>query len=388
MPTQLLEEFPTTTRQKVATVCQVVHSLEVGGTEVLVAQFARNLSDKFRMVIACLDRLGPLGEDLRHEGFEVRVIGRNAGIDWRCGRNLSRFLREYNVDLIHAHQYTPFFQGLVSRVFYRRPPVLFTEHGRHHPDVPSRKRAIANRLLVQQRDRVVAVGSAVKQALITNERINGDRIAVVYNGVDLAPYANIVHADRAGIRRELQLDDDSFVIAQVARLNRLKDHATAIRTVRRLKDSHIKVRLLIAGNGEERPTIESLIREHDVGNEVRMLGTRNDVPRILAASDAFLLTSISEGIPLTVIEAMAARLPIVSTRVGGVAEVVMDGVTGLLANAQDDSSLANHLTRLANSRALSSRLGDAGRERAFTSFSEVTMHEAYRSLYEGMLHGS
>ena len=375
-----------TVRTKVATVCQVVHSLEVGGTEVLVAQFARHLSDRFRMVVACLDRLGPLGEDLRREGFEVRVIGRNMGIDWRCGRKLSQFLREFDVDLIHAHQYTPFFQGLVSRFFYRRPPVLFTEHGRHHPDVPSCKRAIANRLLIQRRDRVIAVGDAVKQALITNENIGGDRICVVYNGVDLSPYAAGAQVDRAGARRELQLDDDAFVVAQVARLNRLKDHATAIRVARRLKDSHIKVRLLIVGNGEERPTIESLVREHDLGREVRMLGTRNDVPRILSAADAFLLTSISEGIPLTIIEAMAAGLPVVSTRVGGVAEVVTDGVTGLMTNAGDDSSLANHLHRLANSAGLRGRFGDAGRERAFENFSEVTMHAAYRGIYEEMLH--
>lgn len=389
MPTTLAPTQHVTTPTKTATVCQIVHSLEVGGTEVLVAQFARHLRSDFRMVIACLDRLGPLGEQLRREGFDVKVIGRDSGIDWKCGRRLSKFLKSEHVDLIHAHQYTPFFQGLVSRFFYRRPPILFTEHGRHHPDVPSPKRALANRLLMQSRDRVVAVGESVKQALIDNENIPADRIHTVYNGVDLSPYKTVAddHQDvRSFMRKELQLAPDAFVVAQVARLNRLKDHSTAIRTMSRLKSSGVDAKLLIVGNGEERPAIESLIRELDLESHVRMLGTRNDIPRVLSAADAFLLTSISEGIPLTLIEAMAAGLPIVSTNVGGVAEVVLNNTIGLLANAGDDETLATHLQRLKTESALRKTFGEAGRARAFAKFSEAHMHDAYREIYQEMLH--
>jgi glycosyltransferase involved in cell wall biosynthesis len=169
----------------------------------------------------------------------------------------------------------------------------------------------------------------------------------------------------------------------VARLDYLKDHATAVRTLGQVARGRPDARLVLAGEGPEREGIEMLIREHDLGRQVRLLGMRTDVPRLLAAADAFLLTSISEGIPLTVIEAMAAGLPVVATAVGGLAEVVEEGKTGLLAPAGDDAALARNLLRLAEDPGLRAEMGRRGRERAFARFSEDQMVERYRQLYNG-----
>src|SRR5439155_18500964 len=118
---------------------------------------------------------------------------------------------------------------------------------------------------------------------------------------------------------------------QVARLDYLKDHATALRTLECVAGRRPDAHLLLVGEGPERAAIEAQVRERRLGDRVRLLGLRKDIPRLLQAADVFLLTSISEGIPLTLIEAMAAGLPVVSTRVGGVGEGVEDGVTGRLA---------------------------------------------------------
>lgn len=120
---------------------------------------------------------------------------------------------------------------------------------------------------------------------------------------------------------------------------------------------------------------------------MRFLGLRKDVARLLRGADLFLLTSISEGIPLTVIEAMAAGLPVVATRVGGLAEVVADGTTGCLAPSGDDAALAEQVLRLADEPALRHRLGEAGRQRAAGLFSEDQMHAAYFQLYKDMIDG-
>src|SRR6516165_4253528 len=138
----------------VATVCQVLHTLCVGGAEVLAARLARRLRDRYRFLFVCLDELGTLGEELRNEGFPVHVLGRRPGLDLRCTYRLAALLRRERVDVIHAHQYTPFFYCLTARLLCRRPALLFTEHGRHFPDYPRRKRMLANRLLLRQRDRV------------------------------------------------------------------------------------------------------------------------------------------------------------------------------------------------------------------------------------------
>ena len=140
-------------------ICQVLHSLDIGGAEVLADGLARSLANRFRFVFACLDNLGSLCEQLRSDGFPVGLVNRKVpGIDWKCGFRLAAFLREHNVDVIHSHQYTPFFQSLVSRLSYRRPPIVFTEHGRHFPDSRSAKRVAVNRLLLRSDDRICGVG--------------------------------------------------------------------------------------------------------------------------------------------------------------------------------------------------------------------------------------
>jgi glycosyltransferase involved in cell wall biosynthesis len=361
------------------TVCQLLHSLSVGGAEVLAARLVRRLRGAFRFVFACLDEVGPLGEELQAEGFAVHLVGRRPGLDWRCPLRLAKLLRREGVDLVHAHQYTPFFYGLTARLRGPRRPIVFTEHGRHQPDYPRPKRMLANRLLLSRRDRVVGVGAAVRQALIANEGLPPDRVGVLYNGIDVDAFAA---ADRAAARAALGAGPDDLVLIQVARLDYLKDHATAVRTLARVASRRPGARLVLVGDGPERAAVESKARELGVADRVQMLGTRRDVARLLPGADLFLLTSVSEGIPLTALEAMAAGLPVVATEVGGLREVVADGATGFLAPAGDDAGLAGHVLRLAADPGLRRRLGEAGRDRAKLHFDEPRMCADYGRLYE------
>ena len=364
-------------------VLQVLHSLQIGGAEMLAARLARNLKNRVRFAFACLDELGTLGRELRDEGFPVEVLNRRSGIDIRCVQRLGRFAREQNADLIHAHQYTPFFYCRAPAFFVRRPPVLFNEHGRFHPDLPNRKRMIFNRLFLRRIDRVVAVGGAVKQALIANEGIPASRIEVIYNGVSLESFSHDSQARRK-VREELGIGNDVPVAIQVARLDYLKDHLTAIRALKAVTQEVPEFKLLIVGEGPERPKIEAEIAKLGVERQVRMLGLRTDVRQLLAAADLFLLTSISEGIPVTFIEAMACHLPIVSTDVGGVKEVIQHGLTGLLSAAGDDRALAQSIVKLLGDANLRRSMGSCGRSRAEQIFSEKEMHERYAELYHEM----
>lgn len=368
---------------KKPTVCHVLHSLCVGGAETLAARLARRSSSRYRIVFACLDSLGPLGEELEREGFPTYVLNRQPGFDWRCAARFSKLLRDERVDIVHAHQYTPFFYAMMGRRLARRPAVLFTEHGRHFPDHRRAKRVIANRLLLKRRDRVVGVGEAVRQALVANEGIKPDRVGVVFNGIDLVRFRN-VEFDATEVRQELGLANGEMLLLQVARLDYLKDHTTALRALKRVTESLPDVRLILVGDGPERANIEQLIIRLGLSEHVRLLGTRRDIPRLLAATDVFLLTSISEGIPLTLIEAMASRVPVIATNVGGVSEVVKNEVTGLLAQAKGDAAIADHIVRLAKAPELRARMGSAGMQRAFTTFAEEQMHDSYDRLYQEM----
>jgi glycosyltransferase involved in cell wall biosynthesis len=367
------------------TVCHVVHGMQVGGAEMLVLRMARALRDRYRFVVACLDVLGPLADRLQEEGHTVRLLGREPGLGLACARRLRRFLDEERVDLVHAHQYTPFFQALLARGVRRRPRILFTEHGRHHPDRRNPKHVVFNRLLTRRRDRIVAVGEGVHTALVANEGFPPRKVETIRNGVDLAPFDAIGPELRERTRHALGVAAHEFVVMQVARLDAVKDHATAVRSVERLVRGGRPVRLFVVGDGDRRGEIEREVRERGLGADVVLLGTRSDVPALLAAADAALLTSLSEGIPLTLIEALAARVPVVSTDVGGVREVVAEGECGFLCAAGDDAALAERLARLADDADLRARLGAAGRSRARGEFDEAANHRAYAAVYEEML---
>lgn len=368
------------------TVCHVIHALGVGGAEMLVDVMVRQLHTDYRCVVAVLDEVGVLGEQLRADGFVVEHLHRQPGIDRGCARRLDAFARSHNVDLLHAHQYTPFFQAMLSRGLMGRRPVLLTEHGRHVPDLPSRKRSLVNRLLLRKQDRLIGCGGAVRQALIDNEGLPAQRVDVIYNGVDLDAFAAAGHDARNRIRREFGWNDDHFVMVQVARLHELKDHQTALQAIAQLRRTVPQARLLIVGEGDTRPEIEATIRQQQLGDHVRLAGSRGDVADLLAAADAFLMSSISEGIPLTIIEAMAAELPVVSTAVGGIPEMITHGQNGFLAPARDFNQLSRSLVDLASSPQLCARIGAAGRQTAERQFSLPGMLSNYRRLYQEMIH--
>jgi L-malate glycosyltransferase len=367
-----------------ATICQVLHSLNVGGAEILAYRLAGQLGGQYRFVFACLDEVGSLGAELRAQGMPIEALGRGTGLDMDCARRLAGFLRREKVDLIHAHQYTPFAYSLLAGWLRRRPPVLFNEHGRFHPDHRSFKRVIFNRLMLRRRDRVIAVGQAVRKAVIDNEGISPRRIGVIHNGVRL-PVERAEPAVRLAVRHELGVSEDEFLILLVARLDAIKDHATAIRALARVTATAPRTRLLIVGDGAERDQIQREIEARGLVRWVGMLGQRRDVDRLLGAADAILLTSLSEGIPVTIIEAMGYGLPVVATDVGGVREVVENGRTGLLASAGGDEELAQAILRLVSDVPLRREMGQAGRRRAEALFTEDRMHRAYAAVYEEML---
>ncbi|MCA9057883.1 MAG: glycosyltransferase [Planctomycetaceae bacterium] len=370
------------------TVCQVIHALGVGGAEVLVDQMVRLMSDEFRFVIAVLDDVGEIGQRLKDDGFIVHELHRQPGIDRGCAKRLRAFADQQRAGILHSHQCTPFFQSMLSRGLTGRRPVLLTEHGRHFPDLPSRKRSLVNRLLLRREDRIVGCGGAVAQALVSNEGLPEGRIEVIYNGVDLKSLRTASSDARQRVRAEFGYSDSDFVVVQIARLHELKDHQTALRAIDEARLLCPQIRLLIAGDGDCRGAIEQTIQQRGLENHVCLAGTRSDIADLLAAADVGLLTSISEGIPLTVIEAMAAHRPVVATAVGGIPEMIIDGHNGLLAPSGDASALAGHLLHLQQSPETSRLMGEAGAAVAQSRFSLQGMIQSYREVYREMLTGN
>ena len=371
------------------TIAHVMHRMYLAGAEVLAADIARRLKDRYRFVFLCLDEIGPLGMQLAEEGFDVIDLERKPGIDWAVSKRIRRAQRRYGIDLYHAHQYTPFFYAAWSRWFNNRPCILFTEHGRHYPDYRRPKRVIVNRFLIRRHDRVTAVGHFVKQALVSHEGIAPGRIEVIHNGIDPQKFSNARNEqDRSAIRAELGIGSDQIMVLQVARFHPVKDHATAIQAMALAVQQAPKAVLVLAGDGERMAQMQGLADDLKLADHVRFLGVRQDIPRLMAGADVFLLSSLSEGISVTLLEAMGASVPIVATEVGGNSEVVIAGQSGLLSPRGDAEGLARHLVSLVNDEQMRLRMGQAGHTHLLEQFTQQQMHEAYIRNYQEMLSAS
>ncbi len=292
--------------------------MQMAGAERLVLETIRRLDGRIRPTVLCLDELGLLGEELRARGVDVVALGRRPGLDARLPFRIASALESRGIQVVHAHQYTPFFYSALAKVrLAGRVKIVLTEHGRHFPDVVAPRRRVVNRFwLARLADRVNAVCAFTAEALAVNDGFPRDRVEIIPNGVDAV--AADLEVGRQAARRAAGVPDHGRrLVVSVARFHPVKDHETLVRAfayvARYLRD----VDLLLAGDGPERPRIEQLTADLGIASRVRFLGVRRDVPALLRAADAFCLTSLSEAASLTVLEAMAAPVPIVLTNVGG-----------------------------------------------------------------------
>jgi L-malate glycosyltransferase len=365
-------------------ILQVVHSLAIGGTERVVCDLVRQFNDgEFRTSVCCLDEIGAYGEELRDEGVPVHVLGRKPGVDLSLARRLRDLYRREKVDLIHAHQYTPYFYAATAALRAGLLPVIFTEHGRHWPDRLRIKRAMVNQLLNLTTVAYTAVSGFSRESLIRFEKMPRGSIQVIYNGVDLNGIRNGAD-DRRTIRRELGLKENDLLVLSVGRLDPIKDFATLIRAFARVAAQSPGARLCIAGDGDEAYKQQLIELGRQLGEPVRLLGARRDVNALLSACDLYALTSITEATSMTILEAMAAKRAVVATRTGGNPELVVDGQTGLLVPVGDVPAMSEAMSRLLKDSASRERMGVAGQARVKELFSKERCFAQYRDLYRSV----
>jgi glycosyltransferase involved in cell wall biosynthesis len=371
-------------RRKPIRIGFIVHVLQVAGAEVLVAETIRRLGPSISPVVFCLDALGQLGEQLTAEGIPVVTLDRKPGLDFACINRLAREIQERNLDVLHAHQYTPFFYGgLAARKAGIGTRVVFTEHGRHFPDVVSWRRRLTNRLLLRRlADRVTAVCDFSRQALARQDGFLLDSIEVIENGIDVERYScpRDVHA----LRLSLGLQPERRYVSCIARFHPVKDHRMLINAFGELASESADTDLVLVGDGPLRADLEAQVTSLGLTGRVHFLGVRGDVPRILAAVDVFVLTSVSEAASITLLEAMATGLPVVVTDVGGNPEIVRDQVDGLLVPRGDARATAAALRMVLSDRERSAAFGRAGRQRAFDHYRLERTIKRYHDLYASL----
>jgi glycosyltransferase involved in cell wall biosynthesis len=347
-------------------VAHVVLQLRMGGLEKLLVEFARHADrERFALHFVSLGGRDVLADELEAAGWPVTALEEPAGFRPGLVLRLARLFRREHIDVVHAHNTKPLLYAGPAARLAGVSRLIYTRHGQRYQ--ASRRQTVLYRLAARLADRVVCV-SHDSVRLAAAEGVPADRLTAVWNGIDGTRFAYTGPAA-----------DGPAVM--VGRLSPEKDvdnllHATAL-AVRAQPD----FRLEVAGDG---PCLEELRRTAcALGLEgyVRFLGQVRDVPALLARARLFVLPSLTEGISLTLLEAMARGLPVVATRVGGNPEVVADGETGLLVPSRNPPELARALLAVYRDAEAGRRLGRAGRDRVEQHFDVRHMVAAYEEQY-------
>lgn len=320
---------------------------------------------------------GSMGPELERRGVKVFHLGKKRGFDPRTFGALASVLRQWKPDLLHTHNYVLRYV-LPSAAATGLPPVVHTIHNVADREV-ERLGQWLHQLAFRRWARPVAIAEEVAASF---QRVyHLDRPVLIPNGIDLRPYAE-ARGGRDEWRRREGFAPDELLIACIARFYEQKNHKTLLEAFAAVKNDCPKARLLLAGDGHLREALERQVAELGLGRQVVFLGRRDDVARILGASDLFALASLWEGNPLSVMEAMAAGLPVVATTVGGIPELVETGRSGLLCRPGDAAAVAEAIRTLVGDAARRREMGEQAMARAGVRFGEQAMVGAYERLYD------
>lgn len=370
-------------------VAHVLFSLSTGGMERVAVSLVKATRGSYRHAVIALTGFGSLQREIA--GIATCVtLDKKPGKDWACYWRLWRTLRLLKPDLVQTYNIGTLDLAPVVRLAGVHA-LVHAEHGRDVADPlgASVKYRRLRRWMAPFIDRFVVVSPDLESWLKESVGIRHDKVMYIPNGID----TSVFHAARSGPRPRPQLGGvapaGTALFVNVARLDAVKDQANLIRAFRLLRDrvrsKAVDCRLIIVGEGPRHAQLQQQIAELGLTDVAQLLGERHDVAELLTECDVFVLSSVAEGMPLTVLEAMAAGLPVVATKVGGIASLVEPGRTGTLIAPGDPDVLAEALYPYVDDERLRHAQGEAGRARVVERFSLPVMASAYTKLYDGLL---
>jgi L-malate glycosyltransferase len=359
-----------------------IDTMQIGGTELNALRTAERIDrSRFEISVISLQPDGPLAERYRAAGIPVhpyRLTSLYAADTIRQGIRLARWLRRERIEILHCHDlYANLFAAPWGRI--ARVRTVITSRRWLHA-LPNRQLEIANRIMFRVGHWVLVNSAAVAQSVATTDGVPRHRVLEVSNFVGEGAFAPLPPLLDAEIRAELGIPGDAFVVGCIARLAPVKDHATLLRAVHLLAAKWPRLHLMLVGDGESRPELEALASQLGIRDRVHFAGFRENEPNLHHVFDVSALTSLSEGFPNSLVEAMAAARPVIATAVGGNVDAVREE-TGFLVAVGASAGVATALERLMSDDALRLRMGSAAREVAHREYHAGSVIPKLEQLY-------
>ena len=343
--------------------------------------------EMFDPIVACPRYMARDLTSLNFKAIDLPIRGELSPLsDLRVVKQLVSILKDEKITILHAHSSKA---GLVGRVAARlagTPLVLLTAHNSiFYEEWPFWKKslfAFAERLLNRYTDRLIAVSEALRGELIKRERLDQDKVVTIWNGIETELFETQV--ERCFILRNLDLPLSEQVVGMVARLASQKGVTYFLKAAAMLAMDY-KVNFVVIGDGPLRRQLEEEASSLGIKDRVVFTGERHDIPYLLPAFDVFVLSSLTEGLPLTILEALAAGCPVVATRVGGIPEIIQDNVNGLLVEPADPAGLAIAVASLLSDPQKAASMGQAGKALVKEKFTAAVMVRKVEDEYRNLL---
>ncbi|MDA3807453.1 MAG: glycosyltransferase [Thiomicrorhabdus sp.] len=363
-------------------IAQVTLSMGQGGIENLLIALAENQdAERYATYLYCLDHGGELLTQIAALGVPTKVLGRRPGLDFKLILRLARAFKEDAIQLVHTHNEAAHFYGcLAARL--ARIPVINTEHSRHYVEGHWR-RQLEKRFLSFLTAKLVTVSEELRRASIDQDRLSAKKITVVSNGVDLARFSSIPLTEGLELKKALSFEPNNKIITIVARLNPIKNHDLLIKAFALVQQPLPEARLLIVGDGDLRANLQDVATKLTPPGMVVFLGDRSDVPVLLKMSDVLVLCSHREGLPLVLLEGMAAGVPIVVTEGANQSSLIQDWVTGCISQS-DAQGLADTLLKVLSDN-VTEKIASNAKKLVTEQYSIDQTVAQYETLYQQML---
>jgi glycosyltransferase involved in cell wall biosynthesis len=351
----------------------------IGNPQSLDPQLKPQADDDFKMSVLCIESpLGPFSEELKQNGIEFYELNRQPGFDTNLIKKIRQAIKNNQVDIIHCHQYTPWVYGVIAAAF-TKTKVIFTEHGRFYPDSSTWKRKLINPILNLFTNHVTAISKATKQALTEFENIPAKYIEVIYNGI--SPL-QIDTKNTHELRTKLNIPNNHVILGTVARFDPIKNHTMMLKAFSKALIQQPNCTLLIVGDGEERKNIEQCITDLKIDKNVILAGYEPKPAKHIALMDVFLLSSLSEGTSMTLLEAMSIGKPCIVTDAGGNPEIIINSENGFVTKNDDADEFAQAiLTLLVNPEEMT-KFGKNSKTIFNQLFSQNVMNDKFSTLYK------
>lgn len=367
------------------TIFHTIDTTGPGGAETVFIDLATCLpKDKYRSVVVIRGK-GWVYDELMRRGVEPILLDSKGAFNWRYLARLCKIIKQEKVDLIQSHLLgSNVYSSLAGIITHT--PVVVTFHGEVDIGEKERLKRLKMRAINTGADQIISVSKGLRDDILSRTTLNKDKIEIIYNGIDTSAFQR---PSNQSLKRKFGWPDDVFVVGCLGNIRPAKGYDILMKAVSLLSEAgDSDYRFVIAGQPDKAGLFGKLLelrKTLDLEEKVIFLGFLDDAAEFLSGLDLFLSTSISEGLPLSAIQAMAARLPLLATRCGGYEELVTDGQNGWLVEVGDPEAIANAIRKLVSSPVHREEIAQQAQTHVRITFDVSVMFKHYQAIYDGLM---